>query len=336
MKEALVGPGTTVEIIDSPIPKPNADQVLIKVHVSGSNPKDWKVPDWRQVTANQGDDIAGVVQEVGFNVTEFKPGDRVAAFHEIMSPHGSFAEYAISWQHTTFHLPQKTTFEEGAAIPLAAMTSAVGLYARLGLPQPWTPATEPIPLVIYGAASAVGSYAIQLAQQSNIHPLICVAGKSQAHVEKLIDRSKGDVIVDYRDGDDAVVEALKKAAGESGLLYALDAVAEKNSYVNLTRVLAEGAKITLVLPPSEEHKFPPHITQSMTLVGSVHSDAKDFGFVYFRYITRGLQEGWFSPQPQVVVPGGLRGIKTGLENLKAGKANAIKYVFRIGETEDIQ
>ncbi|KAI1771247.1 GroES-like protein [Hypoxylon cercidicola] len=336
MKEAIVAPGLTVEIIDSPIPKPNADQVLIKVHVSGSNPKDWKVPNWRKVTANQGDDIAGIVEEVGDNVTEFKPGDRVAAFHEIMSPHGSYAEYAIAWQHTTFHLPQKTTFEEGAAIPLAAMTSAVGLYARLGLPQPWTPATEPIPLVIYGAASAVGAYAVQLARQSNIHPLICVAGKSQAHVEKLIDRSKGDVIIDYRDGDDAVVEALKKAAGESKLLYALDAVSENNSYVNLSKVLAEGSKITLVLPPSEEHKFPSHISQSITLVGSVHSEEKDFGFVYFRYIARGLQEGWFKSQPQVIVPGGLKGIQTGLENLKAGKANAIKYVFRIEETEGIQ
>lgn len=216
------------------------------------------------------------------------------------------------------------------------MTSAVGLYARLGLPQPWTPATEPIPLVIYGAASAVGAYAIQLARQSNIHPLICVAGKSQAHVEKLIDRSQGDVIIDYRNGDDAVVEALKDAAGGSKLLYALDAVSESNSYVNLSRVLAEGSKITLVLPPSEEHQIPPHIIQSITLVGSVHSDIKDFGFVYFRYITRGLQEGWFRPQPQVVVPGGLRGIQTGLANLKDGKANAIKYVFRIGETEGLQ
>ncbi|KAI1371885.1 GroES-like protein [Hypoxylon crocopeplum] len=336
MKEAVVAPGLKVEIIDSPIPKPNPDQVLIKVVVSGSNPKDWKLPDWRNVTANQGDDIAGIVEEVGSNVTEFKPGDRVAAFHEMMSPGGSYAEYAIAWQHTTFHIPQKTTFEEGAAIPLAAMTSAVGLYIQLGLPQPWTPATEPIPLVIYGAASAVGSYAIQLAQQSNIHPLICVAGKSQSHVEKLIDRNKGDVIVDYREGDDALVNSLKKASGGSKLLYALDATSEYNSYVNLSKVLAEGSKLTLVLPPNEGYVFPSHITQTLTRVGSVHSDAKDFGFVYFRFITRGLQEGWFKPQPQEVVHGGLRGIQEALENLKAGKANAIKYVFRIADTEGVE
>lgn len=61
---------------------------------------------------NSGDDIAGIVEQVGDNVTEFKPGDRVAAFHEMMTPHGSFAEYAIAWAATTFHLPKKTSFEE--------------------------------------------------------------------------------------------------------------------------------------------------------------------------------------------------------------------------------
>ncbi|KAI1078958.1 hypothetical protein F5B20DRAFT_545673 [Whalleya microplaca] len=215
------------------------------------------------------------------------------------------------------------------------MTSAVGLYVRLGLPQPWTPATKPTPLVIYGAASSVGAYAIQLANKSNIHPLICVAGTSGPYVETLIDRTKGDVIIDYREGDDAVVESLKKVSDGTKLLYAFDAVSEKNSYVNLSKVLAEGSKLTLVLP-AKDIEFPSYITQTNTSVGSVHSDAKDFGYVYFRYFTRGLQEGWFKPQPQEVVPGGLGGIQKALENLKAGKANAVKYVFRIVETEGVQ
>lgn len=38
-------------------------------------------------------------------------GDRVAAFHEMMSPHGSYAEYAVAWAYTTFHIPAKTSFE---------------------------------------------------------------------------------------------------------------------------------------------------------------------------------------------------------------------------------
>ncbi|RYP56976.1 hypothetical protein DL770_010792 [Monosporascus sp. CRB-9-2] len=336
MKEALVAVGPRVRIVDSPVPKPNADQVLIKVVVSGSNPKDWKmkVPVWMNDDAHQGDDIAGIVHEVGSNVTEFKPGDRVAAFHEMRTPHGSYAEYAIAWQHTTFHIPAKTSFEEAAAIPLAAMTAAVGLYLRLGLPEPWRPATEPIPLVIYGAASAVGAYTVQLAKRSNIHPLICVAGKSGSYVETLIDRSKGDTVIDYRDGDTAIVEGLKKAAGGAKLLYAFDAISEHGSYVNLGKALSEGSKMTLVLPANED--FPAHVEKSMTLVGTVHDEAKDFGFVYFRYLARGLQEGWFKPQPQVVVPGGLGGIQKALEDLKAGKANAVKFVFRIADTEGVE
>ena len=111
MKEALVSAGPKVEIIDSPVPVPEPDQVVTKVVVSGSNPKDWKRPQWTGKTANQGDDIAGVVHSVGSNVVEFKRGDRVAAFHQMMAPGGSYAEYAVSWDHATFHIPKKTTFE---------------------------------------------------------------------------------------------------------------------------------------------------------------------------------------------------------------------------------
>ncbi|KAF4978862.1 hypothetical protein FZEAL_4822 [Fusarium zealandicum] len=336
MKEALVSAGPKVEIIDSPIPKPNADQVVIKVVVSGSNPKDWKVPEWIvKEPSNQGDDIAGIVHQVGANVTEFKTGDRVAAFHQMLTPHGSYAEYALAWQHTTFHIPAHTSFEEAAAIPLAAMTAAIGLYLRLGLPEPWRPATEPRPLVIYGAASSVGAYAVQLAQRSNIHPLICVAGKSTSHVEKFIDRSKGDTIVDYRDGDEAVVEGLKKAIGGQQLFHAFDAVSERGSDVNLGKVLAKDSTIVLVLPGKEHPGIPSHVKQTVTNVGQVHRDDKDFGHIFYRYLARGLQDGWFKPQPQEVVPGGLGGIQTALENLKEGKANAVKYVFRISETEGV-
>lgn len=72
-----------------------------------------KVPEWMPDTPalNQGDDISGVVHEVGEGVTEFKKGDRVAAFHEMMAPGGSYAEYGLSWDHTTFFLPENTSFE---------------------------------------------------------------------------------------------------------------------------------------------------------------------------------------------------------------------------------
>ncbi|TGJ85851.1 hypothetical protein E0Z10_g2921 [Xylaria hypoxylon] len=334
MKEVLVSEGPKTRIHDVPIPKPGAGQLVIKVIVSGSNPKDWKVPMWFDCTLNTGDDIAGIVHEVGEGVFEFKVGDRVAAFHEMMEPGGSYAEYAVAWQYTTFHIPKETAYEEAAAIPLAAMTSAVALFIRLGLPQPWLPATEPIPLIIYGAASAVGAYAIQLAQRSNIHPLICVAGNSTEYVAKLIDPSKGDVVFDYRQGDDSLVSSLGKVVDGKPLLYALDAVSKPWSYPNLFKVLAKGAKITFV-QDVEASEVPSHLKHSRTRVGAVHQDAKDFGYVYFRYFTRGLQEGWLKPHPQQVIPGGLDGVQQALENLRDGKANAVKYVFRIADSKGV-
>jgi NADPH2:quinone reductase len=123
MKEAIVAKGPKVSIHEVPIPKPKANQVLIKVIYSGSNPKDWKLPHGTNQPHNSGDDIAGIVEAVGDNVFEFKKGDRVAAFHEMTTDHGSFAEYAIAWDYTTFHLPNKTSFEE----------VRVCLNARLGI-----------------------------------------------------------------------------------------------------------------------------------------------------------------------------------------------------------
>ncbi|KAL2194982.1 alcohol dehydrogenase-like protein [Corynascus similis CBS 632.67] len=350
MKEALVSKGTRVQIVDTPIPEPNENQVLIKVVVSGSNPKDWKLPDIFDCTTNEGDDIAGIVEKVGANVFEFKPGDRVAAFHEMRTRGGSYAEYAIAWQHTTFHIPKSTSFEEAAAIPLAAMTAAVGLYLRLALPQPWSPApptpTTQTPLIIYGAASAVGIYAVQLAQRSNIHPVLCVAGRACDYVAGFLDSSKGDAVIDYRQGDEAVIAGLTKALeGRPPIAHVFDAVSEKSSVPNIVEVLkqagardAQGklqAKVTFVLG-SVKDELPEGVEKSITMVGDVHNDAKDFGYVYFRYFVRGLQEGWFKPQRTEVVPGGLGGIQTGLQNLKAGKASAVKYVFRIAETDGVQ
>lgn len=215
------------------------------------------------------------------------------------------------------------------------MTSAVGLYARLGLPSPWTPAKESIPLVIYGGSSAVGSYAIQLAQRSNIHPIIAVAGRAKAHVVNYLDKSKGDVYVDYREGDEAVAKGIKDALKGASLHYAFDAVSEKGSYQNICKVLDPQGKITLVLPGREYPEIPKTVTQTLTSVGDVHGPLKDLGYVYSRYLSKGLEEGWFKPQPQEVIPGGLEGVQTALTNLKEGKASAVKYVFRIADTPGV-
>ncbi|KAK8162414.1 chaperonin 10-like protein [Phyllosticta citrichinensis] len=341
MKEAIVTDAEHVAIVDSPIPKPGPDQVIIKVIASGSNPKDWKTTEWSQNPHNSGDDIAGIVHAVGENIYEFKPGDRVAAFHEMTKPHGSFAEYALAWAHTTSHIPSTLSFEEAATIPLAALTAVIGLYVRLGLPEPWHPSTEKTPLIVYGGASAVGAFAIKLAQLSNIHPIIAVAGKGIPFVEGLIDQSKGDAVVDYRNGDEALVKSIKDALAKAGVgapKHAFDAVSEKGSHENLVAVLAPDTKITNVLPTerfaSPGFKYPDtYQATEWTMVGDVHQRNKDIGFIYFRWLFRMIYEGKFSPHPHEVIPGGLAGVTSVLQNLKNGKASAVKYVVKVPEME---
>lgn len=247
-----------------------------------------------------------------------------------------------------------TWTKDAATIPLAAMTAAFGLYQRLSLPLPWQPTTTSTPLIIYGAASAVGAFAIQLAVQSNIHPLICVAGKGIPFVQSLIDEKKGDVVLDYRKGDGNLVQDIRAAAQNAGgkVEHAFDCVSEHNSFVNISQVLDnKSGRITLVLPGKDYSAIPQGITKSITLVAQAHAGTEndpinkptgtmvgneEFAFTFFRYFGRGLEKGFFKPHPYEVVPGGLGGVEQGLKNLKDGEASAVKYVFRIADTEGVK
>jgi NADPH:quinone reductase-like Zn-dependent oxidoreductase len=226
------------------------------------------------------------------------------------------------------------------------MTSALGLYQHLDLPLPWKPATSPTPLLVYGGASAVGAFAIKLACLSNIHPIITVAGKGIPFVEKLIDPTKGDVIIDYREGRDTVISKIREAAATAGkpIEHALDAVSETSTLEMIKQVIDQkSGKLTTVLPDDTQALEGSQIQVTRTMVGSVHPkyspdshDDADFGEALYQFIGRGLARGSFSGHPYKVVSGGLYGVQKALRDLKAGKASAVKYVVRIAETEGIE
>ncbi|KAI9164180.1 Trans-enoyl reductase fsr4 [Paramyrothecium foliicola] len=340
MKEAYINENLDVEIRHVPVPKPGPGDLLIRTIVSGTNPKDWKMPKLHAgEPSNTGDDIAGYVEAVGKEVNGFRPGDRVAAFHQMFTPHGSFAEYSIAPAKAAFHIPENASFEEAATIPLASMTAALGVYRRLKLPLPWEPATKPTPLVVNGAASAVGAFAIKFATLSNIHPIIAIAGKGIPYVETLLDKSKGDTVIDYRHGPDHVAEQLRQVAKSHAIAYAYDTISDQASLKALLDIVSpENGKIMSVVPKEDE------VMGGITVLGSncgtIHAPAPDgarvgdaeFGATIYNLIALGLADGWFSGHPHEVVEGGLAGVDKALKNLEAGKASATKYVLRIEET----
>jgi len=351
MKEAIVNPDLTVEIRDGvPTPVPTSMQILIKVACAGCNPKDWKEPFYSGRSSNPGDDIAGVVEAVGDGVLDFRPGDRVAAFHTMRARGGAFAKYGLAESWTTFHIPENITFEEGATIPLCAFTAAIALFWRLRMPMPWIPVTEATPLIVYGASTAVGSFTIKLALQSDVHPIIAVAGSGSSYVETLLDRSRGDAIVDYRNGSEHVIRGLLgalQAAGLTKAYHAVDTICEHDSYQTLVKALEPDGHITLLHPGRDYLDIPTSIKKSVTYAGLLNGDPqvdewlreqesygaiagrKYFALVWSRLFTSGLRNGWLKGHPYEVLPGGLGALEAGLLNLRGGKASARKYVIRV-------
>ena len=116
MEEAVVAAGPKVSIRDAQIPTAQPGQVVIKFAYCASNPKDWKIPEWYPdlPPINAGNDMAGVVHSVGEGVSEFRVGDRVAAFQGFVG--GGYAEYTWVWAQTTFRLPPKTSFKGMAGL----------------------------------------------------------------------------------------------------------------------------------------------------------------------------------------------------------------------------
>ncbi|KAM0555847.1 hypothetical protein ACHAPJ_006246 [Fusarium lateritium] len=349
MDEAYVNPETQIEIRHVAIPSPKENEVLIKVAVSGMNPKDWKVPMFIQQAVNSGDDLAGVVEAVGEGVFEFKPGDRVAAMHAIMSPYGSFAEYAIAPTSTTFHIPSHTTFEEASTIPLAGLTAAYGLFDTLGLPTPWSaPRPDIGPLVIHGAGTAIGAFAIKLASAAQIHPIIATAGNSIDFVRGLLKPDKGDVVIDYRQPHDklvAEIQAAISAVGQGPAWLGLDPATNQDGAPEYTGILIDalGTQPGLEVFPGRKPRIAT-VQGNAKVTGSIDGDyinvmhahtgpdyKKRFAHQICRLFTYGLTQGWFTGHPTEVLEGGLVEIGAGLERLKNGQVHGKKLAVKVAD-----
>ena len=342
----------TTQLEDIPIPsnlKPH--DVLIKVVVAGSNPKDHKhpLPAYFNNKLNQGDDCAGTIAAVGSAVNRFKIGDRVAGFHEMDTPDGTYAEYAICPEQTIFRIPDSMSDEEAATIPLAIFTAAVGLYRNLQIPAPWdradekAPSTGKVPLVVNAGSSAVGAFAIKLARLNpRVGPIIATAGSSSEYVKSL----GVDAVVDYR--SKTVAEDIKRAAGGTSIDHAFDAMNSKTSVAYLSSVLGKNGKYTSTMPVAPHPLYGHDDTIEKMLqaagvwyeqiwVGEVHETKKAgsqmFGAVMSCVIDRALAEGTLSGHPYEVVENGLDGVLGALGELKARKkAGNTKFVTRIADT----
>ena len=152
------------------IPKPRSNELLVKVRAAGVNPLDWRMRRGhlrplgglkrRRVP---GRDVAGEVVEVGGGVEGFRAGGRVYAMLD--SLFGGYAEYAVVGGDAAARMPENLSFEEAAAVPLAALTAVQALRGALrDLPHDCDEALGRRRVLVNGASGGVGTFAVQFAK----------------------------------------------------------------------------------------------------------------------------------------------------------------------------
>jgi NADPH:quinone reductase-like Zn-dependent oxidoreductase len=173
-------------------PTPGDDEVLIKVRAASVNPLDsglLRHPFMRRVVSalrkskinRPGRDVAGQVEAVGSNVTQFKPGDAVFGCCG-----GAFAEYACASQSTLAIKPESVSFEQAAAVPIAGLTALQGLRDK-GNIQPGQK------VLINGAAGGVGTFAVQIAKSFGAE----VTGVCSTRNLEMVRSIGADTLIDY-------------------------------------------------------------------------------------------------------------------------------------------
>ncbi|MCB0167661.1 MAG: NAD(P)-dependent alcohol dehydrogenase [Anaerolineae bacterium] len=176
-------------------PVPTDDEILIKIRAVSINGSDKEnligKPLYARLGGLQrprnpilGSDIAGQVEVVGKNNTEFKPGD--AVFGEIPGYRGGFAEYVCTHGKTMMLKPASLTFEQAAAIPQAGVIALQGIRDK-GQVQPGHK------VLINGAGGSAGSFAIQLAKLGGAE----VTGVDNAHKLDFMRSLGADHVIDY-------------------------------------------------------------------------------------------------------------------------------------------
>ncbi|MNW45906.1 Zinc-type alcohol dehydrogenase-like protein [compost metagenome] len=168
---------------DREVPVPKENEIRVKVIASGLNPSDHQVASYVGQQSSEkkrvlGLDVAGIVDAVGSEVTNFNIGDRVYYLRSITNLDGGFAEYAITTAHTVSKLPDSISFEVAAIVPGAGFTAFQTIIQKF---RPQSGKT----ILIHGGAGGVGGYAIQLAKLCGLTVYTTCLGKDIEYVKSL-------------------------------------------------------------------------------------------------------------------------------------------------------
>ncbi len=187
------GSPDVLRLADAPKPSPKDGEVLVKIRAVGLNAADWHLMRadpflvrlseglFRPKNSILGEDIAGTVEAVDPAVTKFKPGDAVFACYK-----RGLAEYVCAPEKNLTPKPANLSFEEAAAVPMAALTALQGLrdHGKIQAGQH---------VLIHGASGGVGTFAIQIAKHFGAQ-VTAVTSTSKLHMARALG---ADHVIDY-------------------------------------------------------------------------------------------------------------------------------------------
>ena len=216
----LPGKGRLLEVGPAETPHAGPGEIVVRAEAVAVNPVDWIVQTvgavayrWLRYPAVLGSDVAGTVEEVGADITRFRVGDRVLGLaigleqDRNRAAEGAFQTLVVLSQDLAAPIPAEMDAVHASVVPLTVSTAATGLFEakHLGLRLPGAGGSGTV--VVWGAATAVGASAIQLARIAGYD---VVATASPANAELV--RSLGaEAVIDRRDpaAVDQVLEALR-------------------------------------------------------------------------------------------------------------------------------
>ncbi|KAJ8088063.1 hypothetical protein PM082_013614 [Marasmius tenuissimus] len=367
-QQALVVPdnkSTTFTLIEKPIPVPGTNEVLIKVEGVGLNPFEWKAPyvppmfNCFEFPAYLGTDGAGIIEDVGSDVTKFKKGDRVLFQGWFASDYSTYQQYALAPDSFVAKLPSSISTLEASSIPLALITAANGFClpnpapascteigkkfdcplflngrAGAGMKPFWEDDAQGLQtgkvILILGGSSTVGQLAIQISKHLGYSAIITTS--SLTHAEHL--KSLGAThVLDRNTPVNELVLTIRDIIGQDKLHafeLAWDAVgAITQEYIDL---LAPGGGFILANPQALKPEFSfKDGRRAIMPNGGAHA-FKEQGMALFEKLGGLLEAGVIKPVRVEKIPGGLKGILDGHEKMRKNQVSGVKLVVDPTET----
>jgi NADPH2:quinone reductase len=225
-----------LQLEEVPMPQPGPGEVVVRMHAIGVNPVETyiRAGTYARLPAlpyTPGNDGAGVVEQIGDSVTEFKPGDRVYTGGSLTG--STYAEFALCKTAQVHPLPANVSFAQGAAMGTPYATAYRGLFQRADAKPGET-------VLVHGASGGVGIAAVQLARARGLR-VFGTAGSDEGR--KLAREQGAHEVFDHRTPDH--FEQIMNATSGRGVDVIVELLANVNLAKDLT-ILAKGGRVAII------------------------------------------------------------------------------------------